>query len=228
MRRIDSPFLPFNMSDWPRREYFLNYTTQDQNQISFTGKLDISNFKKALSDNKMRFFPSLLALISIIINRHEEFKIAYNDQNRLGIYEFINPSYTIFHVNDKTFSCIHSKFINDFDALYNNIVEDMFTYQNLRGFEPVKAPLNSFPVTSIPWYPFSSFSIIEHGVRREFFPFIIIGKYIYENGMLCLPLTFQINHAVADAYHISMFFVELQKTFNHFDQTIIKAMEDKI
>lgn len=215
-----SSFQPINMNTWTRREYFCNYLQNDPSIIHFSVELDISNFYQKIKNKKMRFFAALLTLICIIVNKHEEFKIAYNEKFELGTYTSINPSYTIFHDDDKSFSCIHSKFINNFSELYQNIVLDIDFYKNIKGFEPVKAPRNSFPVTCIPWLTYSSFSIIEHGKKDHFFPFIIVGKYYWKNSHISLPITFQINHAVADAFHVSCFFLELQDALEHIDSYI--------
>ncbi|MFQ8705882.1 MAG: CatA-like O-acetyltransferase [Thomasclavelia sp.] len=40
------------------------------------------------------------------------------------------------------------------------------------------------------------------------------GKYEAENNKLILPLTMNIHHAVADGFHISRFFNEVQKLIN--------------
>lgn len=202
---------------WPRYEYFSNYIQNDPNVISITVNLDISNFYYHIKDRKMRFFAALSALISIIVNKHNEFKISYNEKHDLGIYSFLNPSYTVFHDNDKSFSCAHSQFNDDYHILYRTIVQDLDYYKSLKGFEPLKVPENSFPITSIPWITYCSFSIIEYGKRENFFPFIIIGKYERKHKKIILPITFQIHHAVADAYHISCFFNELQDAFNRYD-----------
>lgn len=43
---------------------------------------------------------------------------------------------------------------------------------------------------------------------------ITFGKYEKIDGCFVLPLTIQISHAIADGYHVALFFEKLQEELN--------------
>lgn len=84
-----------------------------------TIKFDIT--KRKLENKKL--YPTMLYYITNIVNKHDEFKTTFNENDELGIYDEIIPCYTIFHKYTKTFSNIWTRYtsnINDFYAEYEN------------------------------------------------------------------------------------------------------------
>lgn len=209
-------FTLIDMETWNRKEHFDCISKMDPSLINITANIDITSLKKFLSENSLKLYPCIIACISNVVNTHNEFKQAYNDKFQLGTYDIIHPSYTIFHKDDLTFSCIYSEYTKDIKKLYKIIENDMKQYANLKGYETRKAPKNSFPISCNPWVSYTGYSIIEQKEKLVFAPYIIIGKFIQADSKLLLPITFQISHSVADGFHIGRFYQELQKLVETF------------
>ncbi|WP_456008716.1 CatA-like O-acetyltransferase, partial [Clostridium butyricum] len=43
------------------------------------------------------------------------------------------------------------------------------------------------------------------------FPMVTWGKFFEENNKIIMPLTIQVHHAVADGYHCSLFFSDIEE-----------------
>lgn len=63
---------------------------------------------------------------------HKEFRTCFNDDGVLGYWDEMIPNYTIFHDDDKTFSCIWTEYSNDFHVFYGKYLEDIKKYSNER------------------------------------------------------------------------------------------------
>ena len=106
-------FTLIDMETWNRKEHFDCISKMDPSLINITANIDITSLKKFLSENSLKLYPCIIACISNVVNTHNEFKQAYNDKFQLGTYDIIHPSYTIFHKDDLTFSCIYSEYTKD-------------------------------------------------------------------------------------------------------------------
>ena len=67
---------------------------------SRTVKLDVTGVGAA----KLPFYPALLYCLTAVLNRHGEFRTAFNARGELGVYGEMLPCYTVFHRDAQTFS----------------------------------------------------------------------------------------------------------------------------
>ena len=65
-----------------------------------TVKMDITKIIK----KKQKLYPTMLYYITTVVNKYEEFKMTIDEKGRLGMFDTMLPSYTIFHQDTKTFS----------------------------------------------------------------------------------------------------------------------------
>lgn len=202
--------------NWKRKNHFECISQKDPSLINMTVPINITGLKNFLSDHSMRLYPFLIVCISMVINKFDEFKMAFDENFNLGIYDIIYPSYTIFHKDDCTFSCIYTVYQNKINLFYNAVIQDMEVFGPLKGFETRPAPQNSFPISCIPWVTYTGYSIIELKEKKTFMPYVIIGRFFYQNSEIQLPVTMQVSHSAADGYHVCMFFRELQKLLDSF------------
>lgn len=207
-------FQLIDYANWKRKSHYEGISQKDPSLINMTVSINITDLKKYLSKHSMRLYPFLIACISMVINKFDEFKMAFDENSNLGVYDIVHPSYTIFHKEDCTFSCIYTVNQNDIDSFYNAVIRDMEIFGSLKGFETRTAPKNSFPISCIPWITYTGYSVIELKEKMNVAPYIIIGRYFYQNSEIQLPVTMQVSHSVADGYHVCMFFQELQKLLN--------------
>ena len=119
-------FEKIDLKTWKRREYFERYVSEIPCTYSMTVKLDITRIRK----KNLRLYPTMLYCITKVVNRHPEFRTAYNPQGELGIYGQMNPSYTVFHKESESFSLLWTAFSDnyaDFCAAYEKDFADLRT-----------------------------------------------------------------------------------------------------
>ena len=63
----------------------------------------------------------------------------------------------------------------------------------------------------LPWVRYQHFDVHVFDEGTFLAPVITWGRYEKEQGKLVMPLTMNIHHAVADGFHLSRFFREVQE-----------------
>ena len=201
-------FTVINRQTWPRNAHFEHYLSLVPCQYSMTVSLDITSLVKT----GRKLYPSMLYALSSVVNRHEEFRMAFNDKDELGIYDRLCPSYTIFHKDTETFSTLWTTYDDDYETFLRSCKSDMARFGNVKDFEAKpQTPVNSFPVSMIPWESFESFHLHLPRAERYFFPIFTMGKYVEREGKFLLPLAVQVHHAVCDGFHVCRLTGELRE-----------------
>ena len=74
--------------------------------------------------------------------------------------------------------------------------------------------INTVDVSCLPWVKYKSSDIHVFDEGKYLAPVFTWGKYETENEKIILPLSMNIHHAVADGWHLSRFFADVQETIN--------------
>lgn len=200
---------------WPRCSHYESFSSQAKCAVHMTYELDVAHFRSVCHLRGLRFYPAMIALVSQVVNHIAEFRMARDGAGRPGVWNFVSPSYTVFHEDDKTFSALATAYVPEFGALYSAVCSDIVQHGNEKGVQLGEAPLNVFHISCLPWIDFSSFSLqlFESGYLA---PIITWGKYRERGNRLEMPISIQIHHAAADGYHLALFFNRLQELCNTF------------
>nr|WP_277620689.1 CatA-like O-acetyltransferase [Campylobacter blaseri] len=145
-----------DMEKWDRKEYFKHYFSNISCTYSLTTKLDITKIKNSNEE----FCPKILHLIFQVVNRYDEFKTSLDNDGRVGIFTKINPSYTIFHKDSKTFSCVWTEYFEDYERFYKEYLSHKKSFWHIKkiGTKP-NTPKNVYSVSVIPWESFDGLSL---------------------------------------------------------------------
>ena len=212
---VNTSFKQIELSTWKRREYFYYFTKMNPTAYSVTVQLEVTKLYSFSKKQDYHFFPSYLFIVTKLLMNHPEFKIARVD-GKLVEYEVLHPSYSLFHEEDQSISMMWTTFQSNFSDFYHNYLKDKERYQDKRGavVKEQPAPSNTYMIGMIPWLEFTNYTPLPLEGLNSFFPIIQGGKMREENEKSYLPISFTIHHAVADGYHVSEFFRELQEAFH--------------
>ena len=210
MKTTTLEYTPVDLSRWARKEHFEVFQSFAQSTINQTVLVDITVLLKHIKEVGWKFYPTIIFLLSKIVNTHAEFRMAMKN-NELVIWNEIHPSYTIFHNETETFSSLWSHYdgnIHHFQDVYS---EDVARYGNNLSYWPKEEfRENVFFVSAIPWVSFTSFNINVANMQNFFAPMFTLGKYYQQDGKILLPLAVQVHHSVCDGFHVARLFNELQ------------------
>ena len=179
-------FQKIDYAAWPRRPYFEHYHRDVPCWYSMTVDVDISALLPRLRGSGLRFYPSVIHGISRMVNADPALRMAMDETGAIGVYDRVDPTYTIFHKDDETFSVLWTAYQPDLRAFCQDWEADRTRYGDIHTFEarPPEAGQGLFIFT--------------------------LGRYRKENGRTLLPLAMQVHHGVTDGFHVGRFFNRLQ------------------
>ncbi len=209
---MDAVFEKADFSTWERAEHFLYFRDQIKCRYTLNAEVDITRLLEFKHDGGLKFFPLFLYAIMKAVNSNREFRMAYDADGALGWWNFVVPSYTIFHEDNKTFSDIWSDYHENRIMFYTAILADMARFRDVKGVcaRPGRPP-NFCSVSALPWLSFTSFSLDSWAESPLLFPLIRFGKYRENGGRAMLPVALCVHHAVADGWHVAKLFHDIQE-----------------
>ena len=211
MKKTTPEYTPVDMSRWARKEHFEVFQSFAQCTFNQTVLLDITALLKYIKQVGWKFYPTIIFLLSKVVNNHAEFRMAIKN-NELVIWNEVHPSYTIFHNETETFSSLWSHYdgnIHHFQKIYS---EDTAQYGNNLSYWPkAESRENVFFISAIPWVSFTSFNTNIAHMKNFFSPMFTLGKYYKQDEKILLPLAVLVHHSVCDGFHVARMINELQE-----------------
>jgi chloramphenicol O-acetyltransferase type A len=203
-------YTPINLNEWSRGELFQFYINKMRIVMSLTVDVDVTNLKAYSKEHHLDFYPLMVWVVSKVINAHDEFKYGWDANGKLIQWDQISPSYTDFHKEDENFTKMVTEYSDDLFEFCSRVAADRERHKQERAVLEGQAP-NFFDVSCLPWVRYSHFDVHVFDEGKFLAPVVTWGKYEEKDGRLILPLTMNIHHAVADGFHLSRFFNEVQE-----------------
>lgn len=216
-------FKKIDFDNWERKEYYNYYINFLKCRYSMTVNIDVTKFIDVCKERNIKFFNSFMYSILKVVNNHKEFRMATDKEGNLGYWESVLPSYTIFHKDTETFSDIWTEYNEDFSMFYKDTLNDMEKYKNVHKVKAKENfPPNCCPISCVPWISFSGYGIDVPVESPMIVPIFTFGKYFEENSKIKVPLSVYVHHAVADGFHVSRLFNEIQELCDNCENWLYK------
>ena len=203
-----------DFSTWPRGDLFRFYMDHMRVVMSLTVDMNVTPLVQFVKKNNMKFYPAMIWVVSRVVNSHEEFKFGWDKDGNLICWDFISPSYAHFHPEDGNFTKLVTPYGKDLAEFHTRFLEDREKYRDLRAVVEDQ-PANHFDVSCLPWVRYRHFDVHVFDQGDFLAPVVTWGKYEAEGDKLVMPLTMNIHHAVADGFHLSRFFADVQELIDH-------------
>lgn len=197
--------VPIDRTRWPRRAHYEWVQKTGQGPFAVTVPLDVT----LLAGEPL--YPALLWLLTQGVNEMEAFRTVATPEG-LGIYDHMDPAYTVFHPQEKTFSVLWTPFHPDYQVFQAAYQRDVAAYGASPAWMPQGVrPENTFDVSMVPWMSFSAFHLAAIPERPYLLPIFTLGKWVSQREARVLPLTVQIHPGVCDPFHVHQLQMRLQK-----------------
>lgn len=199
-----------DLNTWDRGKLFTFYIEKMRIVMSLTMDIDVTPLVRFTKKNGLKFYPAMIWAVSKVVNAHDEFKCGWNADGNLIKWDVVSPSYAHFHKEDENFTKTVTEFSDGLLEFHTSFLSDREKYKDVRAIVENQPP-NFFDVTCLPWVRYKHFDVHVFDEGKFLAPVITWGKYEPEHGKLVMPLTMNIHHAVADGFHLSRFFNEVQE-----------------
>lgn len=213
----DVKFNQIDVDKWNRKEYYIHYMNELRCTYSLTVNIDITGLRAIVKEMGKRIYPVQIYMIATVVNQYQEFRMDTNSYGKLGYWDEVNPSYTVFNKNSETFSSIWTNYNRVFSRFYDSCIEDIDKYSQSTSLKPKQnEPSNIFTISVLPWVNFTGFNINVFNEGQYLLPIFTIGKFIETENSVLMPLSIQVHHAICDGIHLGKFVELLQNlSSNH-------------
>ncbi len=208
-------YMKVDIDEWSRGTLFRFYIEKMRIVMSLTVDINVAPLITYTKKNGLKFYPAMIWVVSKVINSHDEFKYSWDTDGNLIRWDSISPSYTVFNRDDECFSKFVTEYTDDIFEFYKRTVDDQRKYQEERAIIE-NQPQNFFDVSCLPWVKYKHFDVHVFDEGKFLAPVVTWGKYEVQNGNALMPLTMNIHHAVADGFHLSRFFNEVQELIDSY------------
>ena len=210
-------YIKVNLDEWSRGNLFQFYIEKMRIVMSLTADIDVAPLLTYTRKNNLKFYPAMIWVVSKVINSHDEFKYSWDNDGDLIRWDYISPSCTVFNQEDESFSKFVTKYTDNLLEFYKRTLDDQRKYQTERAIIK-NQPQNFYDVSCLPWVRYKHFDVHIFDEGKFLAPVVTWGKYEAEGNKVLMPLTMNIHHAVADGFHVSRFFNEVQELINSLTQ----------
>jgi chloramphenicol O-acetyltransferase type A len=148
------------------------------------------------------------------INQIENFRYRLIDED-IWLFDRIHASTTIGRP-DNSFGFALFEYTENFTTFQKNAEIQIAEVQKTCGLK-VTDDAKRFDVihyTTLPWFSFTSFRHEKNVNSKESIPKIAFGKFFEYNGKKMLPVSVNVNHGLADGYHVGKYLELFQKGLN--------------
>jgi len=198
-----------DMEHWKRREHFAFFHSLDYPQYNVCMNMDITHFQDVVRRNHLSFYYSMIFAVTTVANTCENFRYRIRD-GRVILHEKTHPSFTDITPGDDQFKIVTMDLTGDLPG-FSDLAREASQRQTSYFPDAISAQRDDLIyLTCLPWISFTGMS---HTIRLnpdDSAPRISWGKYFREKDRVFLPLSVQMNHALADGLHVGEFVNRLQ------------------
>ena len=102
-----------DIDTWSRGGLFRFYMDKMRIVMSLTVDVDVAPLVKYAKAHGLRFYPSMIWVVSKVVNSRDEFKYGWDKSGHLIKYDFGSPSYSDFHPEDGAFTKLVTEYSDD-------------------------------------------------------------------------------------------------------------------
>ncbi|WP_249329744.1 CatA-like O-acetyltransferase [Wansuia hejianensis] len=86
-----------DIKKWSRGKLFKSYIDNLRIVMSLTVDIDVTKLIEFSKSNNFKFYPSMIWIVSKIVNAHDEFKYSWDSNGNQIKWEYVFPSYTLWN-----------------------------------------------------------------------------------------------------------------------------------
>ncbi len=193
-----------------RKKHFEFFRQMNHPHFNICANVDITNFLSYQKEKKLPFTPSIVYALAFAANSIPQFRQRIRAE-QIVEHEAVHPSFSVWTEVADVFSFCEVKFERNFDFFVQAAkakIESMRTNPSLED-EPGRD--DYLFLSPIPWISFTGFQHAMSFHPSDSVPRITWGKYFEENGLVKMPLSVQVHHALVDGRHVGSFFLSFEE-----------------
>jgi len=201
------------INNWKRKALFEFYKDYEQPLFNITANIDVTNPYQFCKNNGYSFFPTCLYISTKTANSIEEFRIRLQN-NEAILFDKINSGSTILK-DDNTFFFCYFEFFSKLETFLSKSREQINIQKELEFSDGERDNQAVIYHSTLPWVSFTAVQHAQDSIKGNSVPKIVFGKYFEDGEKLLMPLSVEVHHALADGYHVGLFFKKFQEEIDN-------------
>lgn len=200
-----------DIEHWNRKQHFEHFKKLFDPYFGVTSEVEVTHAYQYAKTKGFPFFVVYLHACMKALNAVENLRYRIEGE-KVAIHEVIHASATIARP-DHTFGFSFIHFSEDLEEFYENFKKEK---ERIIGSTDLFPPINTqdcIYCSALPWFQYSGHKEPIGGFP-ESVPKLAFGKFKKENDRLQMPVSITANHALADGYHLGLFFENFQNELN--------------
>lgn len=197
-----------DLETWNRKDHFNFFKEFDIPFFNTTANVDVTQLVTHTKQKGYSFFLSALYFSLKAAHKVESFRYRILD-GKVICYDKVHPGTTAIN-EENIFKYTYLTYQDDLVAFVQKSQKDLEEQMKAPGLLP-NSGLDVIYYSSLPWISFTSFQHARKFIKDESIPRIMFGKYFTENGIIKMPVSVEVNHALMDGYHVGQFFEIFQE-----------------
>jgi chloramphenicol O-acetyltransferase type A len=202
-----------DLNNWNRKLLFEHFKNFADPYFSVIVPFDVSNAYENAKSGNYSFFARYLHDCMKSINEVDNLK--YRMVNHQVVeYDEIHASPTLMRP-DRTFGFSFIKFDEDLNVFINNINKEQDRInKSTELYPPEEYRLDCIHCSAMPWINFTGHKEPVSG-QKDSVPKFAFSKAVEIDNKLMMNVAINVNHALVDGYHVSLFSEKFQEYLNH-------------
>ena len=201
-----------NKDTWNRKNTFDYFRQFELPFFNITANVDVSALKSFCEKKDYSFFLASLFFAMKAANDIDEFKMRIRDEDIIQ-YEKVRIGSTI-QFKDQSFGFCYFPYLDSLDEFEEEGKQLLDEALSAKGFSPKDDDDGLLHFSVIPWLHFKGLQHARRIGQEDSIPKIVFGKYQKQGDALQMPVNVEVHHALADGYHVGLFFEKLQGYVN--------------
>lgn len=198
-----------DIEKWTRKDHFNFFKQFDEPFFGVCVEIDCTKAYAKCKNEGISFFLYYLHKSLVAANKTEPFRYRIEGEN-VFIHDKVHASPTI-NRPDGTFGFAYMNYYEDFQTFQEEAKKEIERVQSSTGLIPAVSGENVIHYSSLPWISFKSISHARSFSFKDSCPKITFGKFSEHDGMIKMPISIHVHHALMDGIHVGLFIDEFQK-----------------
>ena len=201
-----------DINTWNRKQHYEHFSSMADPYFGVIIPFDVTKAYKQSKALKISFFARYLHDCMKAINTIDALKLRV-ENGRIVKYDVIHASPTIMR-EDKTFGFSFINFDSDFEVFLNNLEKEKQRINSSSNLFPPQNSLDCIHCSALPWLNFTGHKEPVAGKTMDSVPKFAFSKMSSEGDKFKMNVAINVNHALVDGYHVSLFAENFQQYLN--------------
>lgn len=200
-----------DINTWNRKSLFNHFKDFKDPYFGVVIPFDVTNAFNHAKNNDYSFFARYLHDCMKAINAVENLKYRLVD-GQIVHYDVIHASATIMRA-DKTFGFSLIEFSENLSEFIEAIDKEKERIQNSGDLYPPRNGQDCIHCSAMPWLAFTGHKEPVSG-QPDSVPKLAFSKVEHKENAMIMNIAINVNHALADGYHVALFKEKFQENLN--------------